>query len=197
MELYLIRHGESEANSTDTHSGWSPVNLTPLGEAQAAQTGALLSGTTFDRIFVSDIKRAQQTAHIIFPGRHYTYIPLAREMNNTTMQGKTYADMLALFPDLYPVCRKRFDYSPLGLDCESGAHMLARAGEFLRFMQGIDANRIACVCHAGFIRTCAAYVLGASTHNPPLTCRNASVSVLSYAKDKWRIKLWDATGDWP
>lgn len=36
MDLYMIRHGESLANFTDTHAGWAPVPLTETGEAQAA-----------------------------------------------------------------------------------------------------------------------------------------------------------------
>ena len=35
MKLYRIRHGESESNASDTHSGWSPVDLTPKGREQA------------------------------------------------------------------------------------------------------------------------------------------------------------------
>ncbi|MBO4297611.1 MAG: histidine phosphatase family protein, partial [Clostridia bacterium] len=30
MEVYLIRHGESEANAGGVHSGWMPVSLTEL-----------------------------------------------------------------------------------------------------------------------------------------------------------------------
>ncbi len=50
MLLYLIRHGESEANADGTHSGWSPVNLTEAGRAQAASARSLLDGVSFDRI---------------------------------------------------------------------------------------------------------------------------------------------------
>jgi len=197
MELYLIRHGESEANATDTHAGWAPVNLTKLGEEQAARTAKLLDGLEFDRLFVSDIKRAQQTARIIFGEHPFEYCTLIREMNNTTMRGKTREDMLELFPDLYPECRKRFDYAPLGWDCESGAHLLARAQEFLNFMAQQSFSRAAVVCHAGFIRACAAAALGMNTHNPPLICRNASVSVLTLKNGVWKLKLWDATDEWP
>lgn len=197
MELYLIRHGESESNAADTHAGWAPVNLTELGRQQAARTAKMLEGVDFDLIYVSDLKRAQQTARILFGDKPFEYCTMIREMNNTAMRGKGREEMTELFPELYPECRRRFDYAPLGWDCESGAHLLARAGEFLEFMSHKEFKRAAVVCHAGFIRACAASALGMTTHNPPLTCRNASVSVLTYRNGSWRLKLWDATDEWP
>ena len=58
MQVYLIRHGESEANAAGVHSGWMPVKLTALGRGQARETAALLEGVSFDRIIASDLVRA-------------------------------------------------------------------------------------------------------------------------------------------
>ncbi|MBQ4227735.1 MAG: histidine phosphatase family protein [Clostridia bacterium] len=195
MLLYLIRHGESEANADGTHSGWSPVNLTEAGRAQAASARSLLDGVVFDRIYVSDIKRAQQTAELALPGRAYCYCSLIRELNNTAMRGKTAQQMLSLYPDLYPVCRKRFDYAPLGLDCESGAHLLNRAASFLSMLQDEGDSKIAAVCHAGFIRACAAWALNTPTHIPPLDVDNASVSILEYRRARWHVRQWNLTSE--
>ena len=195
MKLYMIRHGESESNASDTHSGWSPVDLTPKGREQARLTALLLKDRRFDRIYVSDVKRAQQTASIVFPNEKYVYLPLVREMNNTSMRGKNKAEMEALYGEKYLECRKAFDYAPLGMDCESGAHFLARAGEALRFFEAQGLERIAAVCHAGIIRACAAYILSSPTHNPPLTCDNASVSVFEYKSGLWRVRAWNVTRD--
>ena len=195
MELYLIRHGESEANALDLHSGWSPVDLTEEGRAQARGAHELLAGAVFDRIYVSDVKRAQQTARIVFPEAEFTYCTLIRELDNTAMRGKSAQDMLKLFPDKYPACRRAFDYAPLkGLDCESGAHLRSRAAAFLRLVRDSGCERSAAVCHAGFIRACAAHILDTPTHNPPLVCMNASVSVLMFVREKWRVKAWNVTG---
>lgn len=193
MELYLIRHGESEANASNTHSGWSPVDLTEKGRGEVQRTAGMLQGISFDRIYVSDVKRAQQTARILFPESDFIFCPLIREINNTAMRGKKDTEMLELFPDLYPVCHKAFDFSPLGWDCESGPHLLQRAGEFLELVKSEEPCRIAAVCHAGFIRACAANVLSLPTHDPPLTCYNASVSIITYRNSAWRLTEWDRT----
>ncbi len=125
MDLYMIRHGESLANFTDTHAGWAPVPLTEKGEAQAEAARRHVRNLTFDRLYVSDVRRAQQTADILFPGVPRTFNTIIREINNTSMRGKTCDDMTALYGERYLACRKNFDYAPLGIDCESGAHMRA------------------------------------------------------------------------
>ncbi len=191
MELYLIRHGESEGNFTRTHNGWAPTPLTEKGRMQAAQTRPLVEGVHFDRIFVSDVLRAWQTARILFPDSEFTFSPLIREMNNTSMRGKTADDMMELFPELYPVCREKFDYAPLGWDCESGTHLTNRGGEFLSMVAGLGLDRVCAVCHAGIIKAMCAYVLGIPDHNPPMHCGNASVNVLSYERGRWRLKYWN------
>ena len=96
MDLYMIRHGESLANFTGTHAGWAPVPLTEKGEAQAEAARRHVRNLTFDRLYVSDVRRAQQTADILFPGVPRTFNTIIREINNTSMRGKTCDDMTAL-----------------------------------------------------------------------------------------------------
>lgn len=197
MYLYLIRHGESVANAENAHAGWAPYDLTELGRQQAAKTRELLKDVSFDGLYVSDVKRAQQTANIIFGDMPRTFITDAREMNNTTMRGLHWDEMYEKFGEEYAVCRAKFDYGPLGIDCEGSAHFLRRAKDFLNSVATNDNIRVAVVCHAGFIRACAANVLGLTDHNPPITCRNASVSILNYYNDRWRLTVWDQTDTLP
>lgn len=198
MVVYYIRHGESESNLDGTHSGWSPVNLTPLGRAQAEATGKMLKDVHFDKLIVSDVRRAQQTADLVFPGMPRTYSTQVREMNNTTMRGKSFDEMYELKGDLYVSCREAFDYAPLEMDCESGAHLLARAKGFLDYLTTLDCERVAVVAHAGFIQATGACIIGLTNHSPKmLSCRNASVSVFTYKHDRWNITLWDLTPELP
>ena len=195
MDLFMIRHGESLANFTDTHAGWAPVPLTEKGEAQAAAARRHVQSLTFDRLYVSDVRRAQQTADILFPGVPRTFSTVIREINNTSMRGKTRDEMTALYGERYLACRKDFDYSPLGIDCESGAHMLARAQEFLDLVAAEEnLTRVAAVAHAGFITAMAEVVLGARVGRQ-MSCGNASVSIFRYDNNRWRLRLWNLTPD--
>lgn len=195
MDLYMIRHGESLANFTDTHAGWAPVPLTETGKAQAEAARRHVQSLTFDRLYVSDVRRAQQTADILFPGVPRTFNTIIREINNTAMRGKTRDDMTALYGERYLACRKSFDYSPLGIDCESGAHMLARAQEFLDLVAAEEGlARVAAVAHAGFITAMAEVVLGARVGRQ-MSCGNASISVFRCENNRWCLRLWNLTPD--
>ena len=60
-KLIISRHSESEWNLTGQWTGFSDVNLTPKGHADAQVIGRMLSGYHFDGVYTSLLKRAQQT----------------------------------------------------------------------------------------------------------------------------------------
>lgn len=60
----FLRHGESTANAARRLSGWEDVGLTELGRTQAQQAGAQLANWSIERVLVSDLSRAIDTAHL-------------------------------------------------------------------------------------------------------------------------------------
>lgn len=63
--IYLVRHGESQANISKRFSGITDVELTERGALQAARAGRKLKDEKIDHIFSSPLKRAKNTAEII------------------------------------------------------------------------------------------------------------------------------------
>lgn len=63
--LYLIRHGESEANVTKRFSGITDVELSERGKKQAIAAGNRLIDEKILRIYSSPLTRAKKTAEII------------------------------------------------------------------------------------------------------------------------------------
>jgi alpha-ribazole phosphatase len=63
--IYLVRHGESEANISRRFSGITDVELTERGALQAVKAGRKLKGEKILNIFSSPLKRAKNTAEII------------------------------------------------------------------------------------------------------------------------------------
>lgn len=63
--IYLVRHGQSVANSKDIVAGQIDVPLTELGKEQAAEAGKKLKSVKFDAAYSSDLQRAAHTAAII------------------------------------------------------------------------------------------------------------------------------------
>ncbi len=63
--IYLVRHGESEANLQNRFSGITDVELSEKGIQQAYETGNILKPYKIDYIYSSPLKRAKDTAKII------------------------------------------------------------------------------------------------------------------------------------
>jgi len=63
--LYLIRHGESEANKNHIVAGHMDSPLTKNGVKQAKEAAERFKNIKFDAIFSSDLMRAKHTAEII------------------------------------------------------------------------------------------------------------------------------------
>ena len=66
--IYLVRHGESQANISKRFSGITDVELSQLGREQAKEAGKILKDKTIHYIFSSPLKRAKNTAEIIADG---------------------------------------------------------------------------------------------------------------------------------
>ena len=66
MRVILLRHGESQWNLENRFTGWKDVPLTEQGIHEARKAGELIkkNNIKFDKIFSSNLKRANQTAEI-------------------------------------------------------------------------------------------------------------------------------------
>lgn len=69
MRLWLVRHGETEANVAGLYSGHSPTPLTPRGIGQAQTLRTLLADVPFDVAICSALERAQHTARLVLDAR--------------------------------------------------------------------------------------------------------------------------------
>lgn len=59
-KIVLLRHGESAWNKENRFTGWTDVDLTEKGIAEAKKAGQLLidNGFQFDKAYTSYLKRA-------------------------------------------------------------------------------------------------------------------------------------------
>ena len=62
MELYLVRHGQTESSRENRFTGTSDPPLTAVGEAMAVAIASTYSGLKWEAIYVSPRLRALQTA---------------------------------------------------------------------------------------------------------------------------------------
>ncbi|OKS86624.1 2,3-diphosphoglycerate-dependent phosphoglycerate mutase [Mucilaginibacter polytrichastri] len=80
QKLVLLRHGESVWNKENRFTGWTDVDLSEEGFAQAKRAGQLLkeNGFTFDIGFTSVLKRAIKTMHIALDELDMLWIPVGK-----------------------------------------------------------------------------------------------------------------------
>lgn len=69
MRLWLVRHGETEANVAGLYSGHAPTPLTERGIAQAQTLGTLLRNLPVDNVLCSELERARHTTQLILAER--------------------------------------------------------------------------------------------------------------------------------
>ena len=78
IQVVLLRHGQSEWNSTKRFSGWMDIDLTETGRIEAARAGKLLKlhNFEFDEAHASVLKRAVRTLWTALHSSNHHWIPV-------------------------------------------------------------------------------------------------------------------------
>ena len=65
MEIFVVRHGQTEWNALEKMQGQTDIELNEIGREQAQITGEQIKNENIDLIITSPLKRAKETAEII------------------------------------------------------------------------------------------------------------------------------------
>ncbi|MEN6518659.1 MAG: 2,3-diphosphoglycerate-dependent phosphoglycerate mutase [Methanospirillum sp.] len=100
--LVLLRHGESLWNHEGRFTGWTDVDLSARGIAEAHMAASLLmkNGLSFDLAFTSVLKRAIRTLWVVLDDMDLMWIPVHRswrlnERHYGALQGMSKDEMRA------------------------------------------------------------------------------------------------------
>ena len=79
-KIVLLRHGESEWNRENRFTGWTDVDLSEKGVAEAARAGETLlrEGFRFGCAYTSFLKRAVRTLDIVLDRMNEDWIPVTK-----------------------------------------------------------------------------------------------------------------------
>ena len=69
VNITYFVHGTTVDNEKEISSGWSDVELSELGVNQSKKLRETVKDRKFDVVFCSDLKRAKESANIVFKGR--------------------------------------------------------------------------------------------------------------------------------
>lgn len=124
IELVLLRHGESTWNRENRFTGWTDVDLSEQGVAEAHEGGRLLreAGFTFDLAYTSVLRRAIRTLWIALDELDEMWIPIRNswrlnERHYGALQGLNKAETAAQFgEEQVRLWRRSYDVPPPPLD---------------------------------------------------------------------------------
>ena len=123
-KLVLIRHGESTWNLENRFTGWTDVDLTDTGVAQAKNAGQLLkaAGYDFDVAYTSVLKRATRTLWHALDEMDRTWLPVVHswrlnERHYGALQGLNKGETAKKYgDDQVLVWRRSYDTPPPAME---------------------------------------------------------------------------------
>jgi phosphoserine phosphatase len=164
-KVILIRHGQSNYNAEKRYQGSSDDSwLTELGQHQADQARQILQHSAIDAVYISPLKRTQQTAEQLLQG--FGQIPLTidpnlREIDLPDWEGLPFAQVKSQFAADYQHwinAPQSFQLSP---SCFPVRDLYQRAQRFWQTVLPQQRGKtILIVSHSGTIRALTSTALG-------------------------------------
>lgn len=195
MELYLVRHGETESNLEKRYLGWTESPLSDKGLRQAEKAAFFLAGEKIEALYCSDLNRALHTARVIGAscGLRPEITPLLREINFGQWEGLT-------FDEIESAWGKRIsDWidDPFHKSAPGGEtlkEVCERMLSFTAYLERIypEGKRVAAVSHGGSIRALLYKVMGLDTKGFwAIKIDNASVSLIHRENKRYKIVYYN------
>ena len=130
IKLVLLRHGQSTWNLSNRFTGWTDVDLSETGVAEAHQAGQILKaeGYDFDLALTSVLKRAIRTLWITMDEMDLMWIPVERawqlnERHYGALQGLNKAETAEKYgQEQVHVWRRSYAIPPPPLDMDDPRH---------------------------------------------------------------------------
>lgn len=201
LQVYLVRHGETEWNVARRIQGQSDSPLTPLGEHQAHQVAQRMKNAGITHIFTSDLGRTRQTADIIAQACGDCQVILdagLRELNMGVLETR---DIDSLSAEEEGWRKQMVNGTPDGRipQGESMAELAKRMhGVLERCLALPEDSRPLLVSHGMALGCLLGTILGLpASAERRLRLRNCSLSRIDYQQSPWLASGWvvETAGD--
>lgn len=185
-EVWLVRHAETEWSRTGRHTGRTDLPLTDRGREVARTLRERLADRRFDRVFVSPLQRARETARLA--GLDTGNAELREELlewDYGDYEGRKTADIRAERPGWY-LWR---DGVPNG---ETPEQVAARCDRLVAELDAIDGT-VCCVAHGHILRALAARWLQRPVDlGGQLPLETGAVGILGHEREVRALRAWNA-----
>lgn len=199
--LVMVRHGETEGESSIRYHGRTDVRLSELGRAQMGaakvELAARMNGTGFARVFSSPMSRAVEGARLITDtnGAGIVTIEEFAEVHFGLFEGLTAEEIRERYPDEFARWRANPlepDYTyPGGENRRAFAERVRRGLHRMLAAWPAEISNGGCVlmvAHRGVIRTIAETLAGVEP-----TVELGSLQILERRGDRWHPGALDVT----
>jgi len=187
IELWLVRHGETEWSLSGKHTSRTDIALTDHGRRRAEELRDYLKGTTFAAVFVSPMQRARETCAIAGFGSQAVVDDGLVEWDYGVYEGRTTKEIQAEIPG-WSVWVNEI------VGGETVEHVGERAdGVIARALAAAPAGgKVALFAHAHILRILAARWIGLEARGGSLfALGTGSVSVLGWERETRVIEAWN------
>ncbi len=164
--LWLIRHGEPAAEARHRCYGGLDVGLSEGGRVQMKEVASFLRAEPLTTIYASSRSRALESARILAASHscRVEVIPDLREIHFGDLEGLTYDEIAARYPELY----RRWMETPTEVRFPNGECFAEMRARVLRAVDAILHSRpgetAAMVSHGGVNRILIAQTLQMPDH---------------------------------
>lgn len=185
VEVWLVRHGETDWSRDGRHTSTTEVQLTPAGEGVARHLHARLAGERFGLVLTSPRERARRTCDLAGYGDVATVDDDLVEWNYGVYEGTRTADIRVDQPD----------WSIWTTEVTAGESLddvAARADAVIARIRA-QADRVLVFSHGHFTRIFAARWIGQSPAlGANLVLGTATISILGWERETPAIVRWNA-----
>lgn len=191
MELYIVRHGKTVWNKDNRLQGTHDIDLTEEGKDAAQKLGEALKNISFDVIYSSPLKRAFETANLIFKNREIKIITDERltEIDFGFWEGKTYEELEGSDHPSRNFFKNPGQYQPK--DGETLQSLCERTKNFIQEVienQYGSASRLMIVAHGALNKGIMCYLDNHGTDEfwKDGLQKNCEASIYDFDGKKWR-----------
>jgi broad specificity phosphatase PhoE len=184
IELWLIRHGETEWSKLGRHTSTTDVPLTKRGKTGSARIREYLSDREFSLVLTSPRQRARETCNIAGLGDVAHVDNNLREWDYGVLEGSSTTELRKIRPGW-----SIWDDTPPG-----GESLEEVAGRCHKIIDRSTAScgRVALFSHAHLLRILAAIWIGMEPGRGSLLALDSgSISTLGYERETRVIRTWN------
>ena len=186
LTLSLIRHGRTPMNEERRYIGRTDQSLSENGREQLRELAWTVRYPEGELLFVSPMKRARESAEILYPGREQIVIEDFRELDFGDFEGRNYQELKSdaayrawidsMGSKTPPGCSETME--------EYRGRLMDGLGRLLKLAEDKGAERVNAVVHGGVIMALVSACTGCGYYDNQVKNGAGVTAKVSWEKDE-------------